>query len=186
MNSSLKRSSEFAQKAQRLAEQGKLPEARQLCERACRQAPDVSQTWALLGAIDGRLGRFIDAAENYLRAINLEPTLISAHSGRVSALLAGGIFQEAHAACRQALQADPKAPVLHCLHGQLLERTDNVEEAITSYQRALDLKPNYRESTLRLGALLVQSGQWHQAAGFYKQALQFQPADPQLQVGLAS
>lgn len=60
--------------ARRLADEGSLAEAMQLCEQGLRRSPHSAQAFYLLGLLHDAAGRTDRAGENYRRALYLDPT----------------------------------------------------------------------------------------------------------------
>lgn len=60
--------------ARQLADQGKLAEALQVCERGMRESPPSAQAFYLLGLLHDAAGRSEQAGEHYRKALYLDPT----------------------------------------------------------------------------------------------------------------
>jgi tetratricopeptide (TPR) repeat protein len=50
-----------------------------------------------------------------------------------------------------------------------------VDDAVTQYQKALEIKPNYAGAHYKLGNALIQKGQVDNAVAHYQKALQIDP-----------
>ena len=113
--------------------------------------------------------------EWFERAVKLDPALALAHAGLAQAygLLASVPFDalppreampKAAAAARQALALDATLPEAHAALGLVLHHYEwNWAEAEKSYQRALELNPDYTAALLRYAWLLLALGR-HQHA----------------------
>jgi chemotaxis protein methyltransferase WspC len=64
----------WMEQARQLADEGRIAEALQLCERGLRDAPDSAQAFYLLGLLHDAAGRSQLAGENYRKALYLDPT----------------------------------------------------------------------------------------------------------------
>jgi protein O-mannosyl-transferase len=69
--------------------------------------------------------------------------------------------------------------------GNVLLRTGRVDEAITQFQQALQIKPDYAKVHYNLGIALFQKGRVDEAMTHYQNALQLQPdyADAHINLG---
>jgi Flp pilus assembly protein TadD len=59
--------------------------------------------------------------------------------------------------------------------GAALVDLGQFEEAIASYDKALQIKPDYHEAWSNRGVALMNLGQFEQAIASYDKALQFKP-----------
>jgi len=77
-------------------------------------------------------------------------------------------------------------PAAHYDLGLALFKSGRNDEAIASYQRALDLKPRYPEAHYNLALALVKSGRTEEATAHYEEALRIKPdyAEPHNGLGL--
>ncbi len=88
-------------------------------------------------------------------------------------------------------QRHPTTPAQNAVwfynQGVVLEKQDQVAEAIKSYREALELSPGYSSALLNLGKLLADSGQLAEAVEKYQKALRLRPdfADAHNNLGAA-
>jgi tetratricopeptide (TPR) repeat protein len=65
--------------------------------------------------------------------------------------------------------------VAHCNFGESLARLGRIDEAMTHYQKAVEIKPGYADTQFNLGNGLRQKGRVDEAIACYQKALQIQP-----------
>jgi Flp pilus assembly protein TadD len=73
----------------------------------------------------------------------------------------------------------PRNPRAQCSLGDALAREGRVQEAIASYRRALELKPNYAEAHNNLGTALAKAASLEEAIGHFEEALRTKPDYPE-------
>jgi tetratricopeptide (TPR) repeat protein len=87
---------------------------------------------------------------------------------------------------RKALQLNPKLADAHKLLGDMLVTSPRrlYDQAIQSYQAALDVWPDYAEARVGLGDARQAKGQFDEAIEEYKKALVVEPANARVYLGL--
>ena len=88
-----------------------------------------------------------------------------------------GKLEEAVAACRQALQLNPRNAEPHNNLGILLEKLGRSDEAVESYREALKHRPDYAEAHANLGIALKRQGALEEAVASYRTSLKLKPAN---------
>ncbi len=86
-----------------------------------------------------------------------------------------------------AANLDPKNPHVPYLTGLLLTATNHSDEAITNYERAIALEPNFAAAYSNLGGALMHKDRYPEAAQALDRAIQLQPDlfEAQLQLAVA-
>ena len=132
------------------------------------------------------------------QAIELNPRYIEAHINRAITLNELGRFEDARAAFNEAaaIEKETNGPYPaaasariangHALLGDMYREAGAIEEAIKQYRRALELRA-FPDIRVRLGQVLLQSGQTQEAADELRQVLVTNPrfTSAQLDLGLA-
>ena len=89
--------------------------------------------------------------------------------------LSQGDFDKAYATSLQALEFVPDfAPVSNTI-GQIMEKIDALDSAITWYEKAIAKQPNLAEAHANLGSVYVKQQQWDQAVASYQKATTLKP-----------
>jgi tetratricopeptide (TPR) repeat protein len=76
---------------------------------------------------------------------------------------------------RDTLAKDPNCWMAHNNLGYAISRKDNIDEAITHYAKAVELKGNYTSAMNNLGHALAEKGKYAEAIPHYTRALQIEP-----------
>ena len=76
---------------------------------------------------------------------------------------------------RDAARKAPLMPEAHYNHGYALHRAADLDRALSAYQRAIALEPNYARAHSNLGAIYQQQQQLDQALRAYHVALALEP-----------
>jgi len=160
--------------AQALLGEKRLPEARDIYQKICKQDKNNDSVWMMLGNINGALGNIIDAEKCCRKAIQLNPKLVNAHANLGNALMSQNKYADAAASFIKAteLQAD-LAPAWFML-GKAQQKLGRWNEAEAAFRRALKLNSNWQEARLLLGNSLQFMGRFQDASQEYKTLIQNQ------------
>ena len=86
-----------------------------------------------------------------------------------------GQMVQTEQACRGLLQAYPQSLVVINLLGASLQGQGKLQEAVESFDKVIELKPDYAAAYSNRGAVLKELGQLEKAVENYNQAIQLQP-----------
>lgn len=86
-----------------------------------------------------------------------------------------GLFGEAEAYCRRALQFNPAYAWGQHMLGSVLQCQSRMDEALACYRKAISLDPDYPETHYFLANALRETGMAHEAAASYRRAIQLHP-----------
>ena len=89
--------------------------------------------------------------------------------------LTQGNFDKAYSTCLQALELVPDFPPASNTIGQIMEKIDALDSAITWYKKAIEKQPNLAEAHANLGSVYVKQQQWDKAVASYQTATKLQP-----------
>jgi len=136
---------------------------------------------ALLDDATQRIGRLFAAGE--LRAAEIVCRQLLErqpdHFGALHALGAvhakRGQFAEAERFIARALEIDGTSPLAWNGHGSALRGLKRLDEALTSYRRAIALKPDFAQAFYNLAGVMHELGRLDDALANYDKALALQP-----------
>src|SRR5262249_5820389 len=120
------------------------------------------------------------AVELFGAALKLAPRA-SGYSNLGAALRAGGRFEEAEAAYRQAIARDPGLVSAHSNLGNLLSNRGRMKEAEVALRRAFELSPGDAQIGRNLGVSVLAQGRLREAETILRQALSLAPQDGDIQ-----
>ncbi|MCZ6861975.1 MAG: tetratricopeptide repeat protein [Alphaproteobacteria bacterium] len=105
----------------------------------------------------------------------------------VIALYSEGRLQEAMSAVQGLISKNSNAPVLHNLTGAIHVGLGQLDHAVESFLRALEIKPDYAEAHNNLGNALKDRGKHAEALASYHRALEIKPdyAEAHYNLGVA-
>ena len=126
-----------------------------------------------LGASLQSLNRLDEAANCYLKALELDPAHEDSRFNLGTVLHALGNPTEAANCYRQMLKANSSSVEAWYNLGNALRDCDKLDEAIACFANAVKLKPDYAKAYNNLGTLLHYQREFEQAVDQYRQALQF-------------
>lgn len=86
-----------------------------------------------------------------------------------------GLFGEAEAYCRRALQLNPAYAWGQHVLGSVLQCQGRMNEALACYRKAISLDADYPETHYFLANALREMGMVHEAAASYRRAIQLHP-----------
>lgn len=109
-----------------------------------------------------------------------------AHLLMGSILLLADQAQSALKEVQRALELNPKLPVVNALHGRVLMRLGDTENAKAAFKVELASNANDFDSNLYLGVLLRQDKQLDEARGFLQRAIQLRPREQYARYHLAA
>jgi len=127
----------------------------------------------------------------YERALALDPHSVEAQSqiANMLAIRAGNYgwsaspaadLERAEELVGQALSVAPRDWLAHYAKGSVLRRQGNVEDAISEFETALALNPNWLNSLNLLAWCKIMTGSIAEAIPLEEQAIRLSPGDPAL------
>ena len=90
-------------------------------------------------------------------------------------LYKSGKLIEAEHACRKELHVNPRSVTLLAILGSILRKQNRTEEALSKFNQALQLKPDFAEAYNNRGNALRQLGRQQEALDSFDKALQLKP-----------
>lgn len=131
--------------------------------KAIELCPDLCFCYSSLGNALGANGDIDGAIAAYRKAIELDTPDAMVHLKLASRLIGDKKeFDEGIPHIRAAIQLEPGISYAHYFLGIMLEEKD-LEAAISSYRRAVELDPKNADYQNSLGIALYRVGQWQEA-----------------------
>jgi len=131
----------------------------------------VSQTWRvpLAGTV---------RADYELQTLETARTVASpAMAQKAMTLFKDSKWEEAARAFSEGISGDPANPLLYYYRGLSQENADRAEEALTDYQKALELKPDFALPYSRSAKIYARRQNQEKAAEFYQRATELGDQD---------
>ena len=162
--------------------------------------PEFADSRNSLGSVLLETGQVQEAEAQFRDALRIRPTLPTAHASLAYLLTTRGNLPEAiwhferagdgasnqfnyaitlarmnriaeaRTHLTQSLQADANQPLAHEFLGGLLEAEGKIPEAVSHYQEAIRLRPDFGKAHLDLGAVLARKGDRAGAAAEFRAA----------------
>ena len=119
------------------------------------------------------------------RALKCDERFVPALIALIKASRVQGRDELADSILEQAMQIDPDVAELHFLQGERLEaEPGQLREAMASYERAIQLRPDYAEARMALGIQLLAGGNYPAALSHFQAAERLVPTLPAIHVNL--
>jgi tetratricopeptide (TPR) repeat protein len=144
----------------------------------------------LLGLALAMVGKREEALAEFDLALSLNPRYVEAHLNRALTLNELGRYDEAAAAFQSAQElgrvdhtgfSAPVASRLANMQADLAEaylEAGGVDEAITLYEGAVDLRPEFLDLRFRLGRVCLDNGSFERARREFQSIVERQPKFP--------
>ena len=120
-------------------------------------------------------GQFEEAASQYRKALEINPSNEDAHFGLALALARMGREDEAVQEYEEALKLMPDYAEVHNNLGNLLAKQGRLTEAIGHFQTALKINPDYASALNNMGTAQIRQGQFGQARESFEKAVKASP-----------
>ena len=159
-----------------LLEHKRYAEAIEHCEEALRIVPTYPDPHATLAYSYGQSGHNKEAVREYPLALKYDPDNANLHNGYGAALAQERRFAEATeefgAAARHSSLPEAQANwALACV------QSGKFAEAVTHYEDAIKLRPNYASAYSGLGTAYMRQNKFEEAIKNFQQSLQLDPSD---------
>lgn len=145
----------FVDQALAVLAAGEYAKAGGLLRQALKHAPEHAQAWFLLGASCHAQKELNEAREAFSRACALAPEHLQARFALTAVSLELGQVETAVRIGQEAVGMAPRLPLSHVNLAIALETSGQNEEALASYDHALQLDPGYLDALKNRGALLL-------------------------------
>lgn len=136
--------------------------------RAARMNPYDSSTEERIANADTQAGRRGDAVAALARAVEINPHRIGLQEACARAMIEDGRYADAYAHYKTILALFPKDADALVNYGLLAARLGHPEEAMDSWQRAVDANPHQANAQLYLAGAFDQRAEFASAARHWK------------------
>jgi len=157
-------------------------------ERAARMNPYDSMLQARIAMAETKAGRRDDAVQSLTRAVAINPHNSALQHACARAMLENGRYADAYAHYAKMLTMFPRDSDALVNYGVLAARLGHPDDAIDSWEKAVDADPNQPNPHLYLAEAFEQRGEHAAAAHNWEEFLRFaasHPGDPSIAKGQA-
>ena len=116
-----------------------------------------------------------EAAEEFRRALKLDPRTTLARTNLAVALFNLPDVEAARAEAETAAAASPGSPQPHYILGLIAKQQGRVDDALASFRQVLKLDPRDVGANVQLGQLLAQQRKYAEAVAAFRVALEEEP-----------
>jgi tetratricopeptide (TPR) repeat protein len=162
-------------RANELAVKGHLQEAVEAWAALAASYPDDALIRNNLGTVLDRTGRPGEAAQQYEKALQINPAYSRVHRNLALALMRTGETEEALHHFQLALEVYPELTELHNNYAHALTQAGHLSEARDEFAKIIELDPTSAEAHNNLGIALAMQGQIDEAAKHFAKAVELKP-----------
>jgi tetratricopeptide (TPR) repeat protein len=162
-----------------LAEQREDEAAMEVLDRAAEIAPTDAGVFVSRGNLYFRRWELGHARANFLRAIQLDPSVLQAHEGLALSLAGDGDHPGAVRAYGRAIRLAPNKPVLYAERAASFEEMGALEQAIRDWSRCVALDPSDGAAFLGRGVCHRSRQAVSPAIADFTRAIELLPDDPE-------
>lgn len=137
--------------------------------------PNSVQAWLLRGELDQLRNEPAAGAEDFGRALALEPENLAGLLGEAMMFIAEKRYDDAGKDLDKVVRLSPRNPVAVYLRGLTAFQQGKFPEAEESLQKVLAVAPGYAAAHLLMGAIQYNKGELEQAAEHLKQYVSSTP-----------
>lgn len=119
--------------------------------------------------------RFVHAVQHYEKASRLAEPSPALQTDHAAALINLKQYKEAEKLLKKALKADPDLPEAHYFYGNAKYFDFNLTAALRHYNKATELRPNYRDALYMRAAAYAETGKFHLAVRDYEEVAALDP-----------
>jgi serine/threonine protein kinase/tetratricopeptide (TPR) repeat protein len=163
-----------------------LPSAKGALQKALEIDPSLAEAYACRGCVRSVFDwSWADAEQDFLRAIELNPSYPTAHHWyAINHLVPRGRFEDAGAALQRALDLDPLALAIRTSLGMKSYFAAQYDEAVEELLRTIQLDDGFGMARAFLGATYIELGRYHEALAEIEAALRLSGRTPELLASL--
>jgi tetratricopeptide (TPR) repeat protein len=184
--------SDYARGLPALRRLSRVDDALAAMERAVASDPDSVLTHT--GLAEARWLKFswtqdrhwLELAEESVRNADARaPDAAAVHRVRSLVQMSNGLYDQALASCRRAMELEPANSDAYRRMGQVFQANGQHAEAEAALRKAVELEPDYFRNHQLLAWHLMQRGNDAGAVAEYRKAVDLEPSEPYLRMRLA-
>ncbi len=147
--------------------------------------PDDISALITLGHLYIITGKYSKAIETFNTAILMHPDNFSYNDNDIDQLIAEGQLHEALEQLEYLLQTHAERPDLLIKQADVLRMLGATTDAVSQYEQAIRICPDFLEATIKLGTQYLQLNQDHLAAELFNKAVEINDKIVDAYIGLA-
>jgi serine/threonine protein kinase/tetratricopeptide (TPR) repeat protein len=145
------------------------------CQKAAERGTVIAAAHSCLGRVLAARGDYEKAAEEYRRAVEVEPASDDAHSGLAAAYEQLGRPADAEKAFKQAISVRPDYWATYNRLGLFYMRHARYEDAAGMYSQVVSLAPDSFTGYYNLGGVRILQGKYAEAIPLLERSLSIRP-----------
>lgn len=146
------------------------------CDSAVKLGNAGAAGHTCLGLVNDGTGYYQQAAAEFQRAIDLEPTNEDAYIGLALALEHRGAINEAERTYQAAISTQPGSSVLYNSLGTFYLRRKEYEKALSMFHKVIELAPEGYGGYVNLGATLSNMGRYSESIEPLQKSIVLRPS----------
>ena len=162
-----------------LLQMGKIAEAMGYYAKALAKDPNLAEVYANMGSVYAKQCQWRQAIDYYQKALTINPKLAKVYLPVSKIWEKLGEDERALDCLLRALNLEPQifTPQQHLQLADDLLEEGKVHFAITCYEYAVKLEPNFKDAYRKLIKALEQNGKWKKAGFYYQEIIRLQEAE---------
>ena len=174
----------FINTAKKLAEKGKLVEARRLLLQQLQSFPGYSPLLNQLSIVSYQLGDYNSARKYCTKLLLKNPESCELHNRLGQIYYQEGDLKTAETSCRKAISLDPANEKAHYLLGKVYYSSGRYADGLKIIRRSIDIKPDNAQSYLLAANIFSSLNEFNRAKAVLADGLKYQPANRKMHFAL--
>jgi len=158
-----------------LANTGNRERGRLVLSGLLQKYPKAAEIRAAMGRLHALEANYPDAAAEFSKALEIDPSLPDAHYYLGLSLLRQTKFAEAAEEFRREIERNPQHVKAQYHLGFVLISLRQIEQAAKQFEEAIRLDPSYVDPYYELGKLRLQQNRTEEAIGLLEKVVQLDP-----------
>ena len=154
---------------------GKINEAKEICEEILKSEPNNFNAYYLLGVIAFQTKNYIKSDDLISKAIKINPKNSEFYNFKGIALIHINKFEEAIESWTKAIEIDPNSLDAYNNRGNALIKLKKNELALKNFDQALKLKPNFSQALHNRSVVLKNLNRFEVALESVNKAIEINP-----------